>query len=164
MEAKAKLFGHPIHPMLIVFPLGLFTTAAVFDVVTLITGNGRWSEMAMWLMLVGVAGGVGAALFGLIDYLAIPGGTRARRVGLLHGLGNVVVVAMFVWSWLLHRQHPADPVLLAHILSIGGAALGAITSWLGGELVGRLGVAVDDGANLNAPSSLSGRPARGTEV
>jgi len=159
MESKVKAFGHPIHPMLIVFPLGLLITAVVFDIIKLVTDHGRWSDYAWHLIAVGIIGGLLAALFGLIDWLAIPSGTRAKSIGLLHGIGNVVVVALFGISWLLRRDEPRDPSTLALVLSFAGILLGTVTSWLGGELVDRLGVGVDAGAHLNAPSSLSKRPA-----
>src|ERR687884_663544 len=101
MESKVKLFGHPIHPMLIVLPLGLLAAALVFDILYLITGNGALATVAFWNILAGIIGGLLAAVFGLIDWLAIPGGTRAKQVGLLHGVGNVVVVGLFAVSWLL---------------------------------------------------------------
>src|ERR671939_2173905 len=101
MESKAKLFGHPIHPMLIVFPLGLLATSVVFDVIAHATADGKWAEMAFWMIAAGVVGGLLAAVFGLVDWLAIPSGTRAKRVGALHGVGNVVVVGLFAVSWLL---------------------------------------------------------------
>jgi uncharacterized membrane protein len=72
----------------------------------------------------------------------------------------VVVVVLFAASWWLRREAPSDPATLAIVVAAAGAALATLTGWLGGELVGRLGVGVDDGANLDAPSSLSGRPAR----
>jgi uncharacterized membrane protein len=159
MESKAKLFGHPIHQMLVVFPLGLLATAVVFDVIYLVTGRGYWSEIAFWMIAAGAIGGVLAAVFGLVDWVAIPSGTRAKRIGLLHGAGNLVVMALFGASWLLRFDAPAAPGLIALALSFLGAGLSLGTAWLGGELVDRLGVGVDDGANLNAPSSLSGRPA-----
>ena len=159
MEARAKLFGHPIHQMLIVFPLGLLATGIVFDLLRLGTGTGYWSEIAYWMIAAGIVGGLVAAPFGWIDWLRIPHGTRAKSVGALHGAGNVVVVALFVASWLLRRDQPQSPGTLALLLSFAGAGLSVATGWLGGELVGRLGVGVDDAAHLNAPSSLSG-PAR----
>ncbi len=159
MESKAKLLGHPVHPMLIVFPLGLLATAVVFDAITLATQDGRWSEMAFWMIAAGVLGGLAAAVFGLIDWLAIPSGTRAKAVGLWHGASNVAVVALFVGSWLLRRDAPAAPGGQALALSFVAAGLALVAGWLGGELVDRLGVGVDRGAHLNAPSSLSGRPA-----
>lgn len=155
MESRVKLFGHPVHPMLIVFPLGILGGSVVFDVVYLVTKTGRWADIAFWMIAAGAVGGLLAAMFGLIDWLAIPARTRAKRVGILHGTGNVVVVGLFAASWLLRRPEPLDPPLLAHILSFAGFGLATITGWLGGELVFRLGVGVDDKANLNAPSSLS---------
>ena len=156
MRARARLYCHPIHQMLIVFPLGLLTTAVILDVVHLVRGGELSAEMAFWLIAGGIVGGLVAAIFGLIDWLGIPSGTRAHRIGLLHGVGNVVVVALFAGSWLLRRDRPVSPETLALVLSFAGAALATVTGWLGGELVDRLGVGVDDGANLNAPSSLSG--------
>ena len=159
MESRAKLLGHPIHQMLIVFPLGLLATAVVFDVIGLFGPDGVWSLMAYYMIAAGVLTGLVAAIFGAIDYFAIPRGTRARYVGTLHGVGNVVVVALFGASWLLRRVNPQDPPIESLLFSFLGFLLAAGTGWLGGELVDRLGVGVDDGAHLNSPSSLSGRRA-----
>jgi uncharacterized membrane protein len=161
MESKAKLFGHPIHQMLIVFPLGLLGTSFVFDIIHLATGAGRWADVAFWMIASGIVGGLVAAVFGVIDSVAIQRGTRARRVGTWHGVGNVVVVALFAVSWLLRRDAPADPGALPIALSAAGVLLALITGWMGGELVTRLGVGVSDRAHLDAPSSLSDRPASG---
>lgn len=154
MESRAKLFGHPIHPMLIVFPLGLFVTSLIFDIIRYASGDGTWSLVAFYMIGGGIIGGLLAAIFGLIDWLAIPDGTRAKSLGLWHGLGNVVVVLLFIVSWFVRRPVPADPPAGAFVLSILGVLLGAVTGWLGGELVDRLGIGVDEGANPNAPSSL----------
>jgi uncharacterized membrane protein len=159
MESRAKLFGHPIHPMLIVFPLGLLAMALVFDLVHLFTGNGYWSEVGFWMIAAGVVTGLLAAPFGLIDWIAIPAGTRAKRVGALHGAGNVIVLLLYAMSWWLRRPGPQDPVAMAYMLSFIGGAIALFTGWLGGELVDRLGVGVDEGADVNAPSSLSAKRA-----
>ena len=159
MESKAKLFGHAIHPMLIPFPLGLLATSIAFDIVYLLTGNGKWSEIAFWMIAAGVIGGLVAAVPGLIDWLAIPSGTRAKAVGLWHGGGNVVAIVLFIVSWLLRVGEPGEPGAIPIILSVVGVILSGVTGWLGGELVERLGVGVDKGAHLNSPNSLSGRPA-----
>jgi uncharacterized membrane protein len=160
MEARAKIVGHAVHQMLIVFPLGLFSTAVIFDVIHLISGGPTWSLVSYWMIAAGIIGGLCAALFGVIDWSKIPSGTRAYRIGVLHGLGNVVVVALFAVSWWLRRPDPGNPSAVAIGFMIVGAALSLVTGWLGGELVDRLGVGVDDGANLNAPSSLSNKAAR----
>jgi len=152
----AKLLGHPIHQMLIVFPLGLLATAVIFDIIALTTGNGMWLTVAFYMIGAGIIGGLTAAVFGLIDWTSIPAGTRAKAIGLYHGLGNVVVVGLFAGSWMIRRVDPMAPGKTALILSFAGFALATVTGWLGGELVTRLGIGVDEGANANAPSSLSG--------
>jgi uncharacterized membrane protein len=155
MDSRAKFMGHPIHPMLVVFPLGLFITAVVFDVAYVYTTNVTFAVVSFWNIAAGIVGGLLAAVFGLIDWLGIPAGTRAKRIGLLHGVGNVIVVALFASSWWL-RWNDADslPSTLAVVLSVCAVGLGVVTGWLGGELVDRLGVGVDDGAHVDAPSSL----------
>jgi uncharacterized membrane protein len=159
MESKAKLLGHSVHPMLIAFPVGLLVTAVIFDVIHLATKNSLWASISYYMIAAGIIGGLVAAVFGFTDYLAIPAGTRAKAVGRTHGLGNVIVVVLFLLSWWMRRPSPQAPSGSALLFSFLGVALGLVTSWLGGELVERLGVAVHDGANLDAPSSLSGLPA-----
>ena len=167
MESRAKVLGHAAHPILIVFPLGLLATAVIFDIIYLATGNGRWSDIAYYLIAAGLIGGLVASVPGFIDWLAIPSGTRAKRLGLLHAVGNDIVLILFFLSWWLRRGvapdaatgFPGDPPTLALALSFAGAALSMVTGWMGGELIERLGVAVHDGAHLDAPNSLSGRPA-----
>ena len=159
MESRAKIFGHPIHQMLIPLPLGVLAISLVFDLIGRFADRPHLHTAAFSMIAAGVVTGLLAAVFGLVDFLAIPGGTRAKRVGAMHGVGNVIVVALFAASWLVRRDHPSDPGTLGILLSAAGAGLATITGWLGGELVDRLGVGIDDGANLNAPSSLHG-PAR----
>ena len=103
--------------------------------------------------------GLIAAPFGLIDWLAIPARTRAKRIGTLHGIGNVIVVLMFAASAWLRWDVPQIPSVLAVTLSLVGFLLALVTGWLGGELVDRLGVGVDDDAHIDAPSSLRTRRA-----
>lgn len=159
MESRTKIFGHPIHPMLIVFPLGLLATSLIFDIMYLITLTQQWAVIAFYMMGAGIIGGAIAAIFGLLDWLAIPGGTRAKQIGLLHGIGNVVIVVIFIVDWVMRRDNPSVPDNTSIILSFIGIILAVLTGWLGGELVDRLGVGVDRGANLNSPNSLTGRPA-----
>ena len=161
MESKAKLLGHPIHQMLIVFPLGLVATAVAFDIVGLATGDASCFRISFWMIAGGIIGGLLSAVFGLIDWWAIL--ERApRTLGCGMG-GNVVVVVLFIVSWFLRRPVPENPGGAAFGLAFVAVALALVTGWLGGELVDRLGVGVDDEAHLNAPSSLSGRPAREAE-
>jgi uncharacterized membrane protein len=100
-----------------------------------------------------------AAIIGTIDAFAIPSGTRAKSVSVLHGSGNALILVLFAVSWILRFTAPGNPPVAAYVLSFLGAALLGVTGWLGGELILRLGIGVDEGANLNAPNSLSGLPA-----
>src|SRR4051812_17041691 len=159
MESRAKFLGHPIHPMLIVFPLGLLATAVIFDLIALIKGAPQLFDAAYWMIAAGLIGGVISAVFGLIDWLAIPAGTRAKAIGLWHGVGNLIVILLFAMSWWLRRPIPDNPPWVAIGFSFVAVILALVTAWLGGELVDRLGVGVDRGANLNSPNSLSKRPA-----
>lgn len=160
MESRAKLLGHPVHPMLVVVPLGSFIAAVIFDGLYLWGGNAALATVGYWNIAAGVVGGLLAAVFGLIDWAAIPSGTRAKRIGLLHGGSMVVVVSLFALAWWM-RYSAVDPAPTTNIflIELGALLLGAVAGWLGGELVDRLGVGIDSGAHLDAPSSLSGRPA-----
>jgi uncharacterized membrane protein len=161
MESRVKVLGHPVHPMLIVLPLGLFLSAVVFDALHMWGGAERFATVGYWNIAGGVIGGLLAAVFGIIDWLAIPAGTRAKRIGLMHGGTMVATVLAFATVWLLRGDAPGNIARGGvFALEVGALMLGTFGGWLGGELVDRLGVGVDDGANLNAPSSLSHRPAR----
>lgn len=149
-----KILGHSVHPILIVFPLGLLATGVVFDVIHMIWGNPVFAVVAYWMIAAGIVGGLAAAPFGWIDWFGIPSGTRAKSIGLAHGLVNTVVLLIFAVSWYLRSGVPERPTMLASMLAIGGAAVALVGGWLGGELVERLGVGVHHGANADAPSSL----------
>jgi uncharacterized membrane protein len=142
--------------MLIVFPLGLFATAVIFDILHLVTGSTTLTVASYYMIAAGVIGGLLAAIFGFTDWLGLPNNSRARHIGLWHGLGNFTIVVLFAISWFLRRGNanfvPGTPAL---ICSFVGVFMALFTAWIGGELVYRLGVAVDPGANVNAPSSLT---------
>jgi uncharacterized membrane protein len=106
------------------------------------------------MIAAGVIGGLIAAVFGLIDWLAIPNNTRAKTVGILHAITNVLVLGLFSASWFLRRDMPNRTTMLAIGVSFLACVLSCLGAWFGGELVVRLGVGVDNGAHLNAPNSL----------
>ena len=173
MESNVKLLGHPIHPVLVAFPVALFTIGVVFDLLGVLTGNADFHAVSFWTIGSGLLVGLGAAVFGLIDWLAIRSGTRAKRIGAWHGGGNVVMVLLFAASWWLRLGEPGNaPSGVSILLGVAGILIALVTAWLGGELVYRLRIGVDEIAGSNAPSSLertgqardarteSGRPAR----
>jgi len=155
MDSKARLLGHSVHPMLIVFPLGLLGTAVIFDIIRMFSGSTVLAVAAYWMLAAGIIGGLVAAVFGLIDWMAIPSDTRAKSVGLTHGLVNVCAVLLFAVSWYLRNDAPEHPTVAASVVAIAGLIVALVGGWLGGELVERLGVGVHPGANPNAPSSLA---------
>ena len=160
MRSKARFLGHPNHPMLVVIPLGLFIAAVVFDGLHYWLGDAMFAAISYYNIAAGIIGGLLAAVFGLVDWLAIPSGTRAKRIGLFHGAINVTMVMLFAAVWIARSALP-DLAATTLVLGVELVAIGLalLAGWLGGELVDRLGVGVDEGANLNAPNSLSGRPA-----
>jgi uncharacterized membrane protein len=164
MESRAKVLGHPLHQQLVPFPLGLLGTAVVFDLIHVAREWPGLARAADYMLLAGIVGGVVAALVGVIDWAAVPSGTRARRVATVHGAGNVGVVGLFAVAWWLRRDEPADPPRTVLLLEVIAAAGALVTAWLGGELIARLAVGVDRGAHLDAPNSLSGRPASESET
>ena len=155
MESRLKLFGHPVHPMLIVFPLGLLATALIFDILYVGTGNEDLATFSYWALIAGIIGGLLAAIFGALDWLGIPSGTRAKRIGAFHGVGNLVVTRLFLAALIARWGRPAYlPDILPMVLALLGGGLALITAWLGGELVYRLRVGVDEDAGLDASNSL----------
>jgi uncharacterized membrane protein len=159
MADNVRAFGHAIHPMLMVIPLGLLSTAVVFDIIYLFNDNDRFAVAAGYNIAAGVIGGVLAAIFGWADWRrAIPDGTRAKGLGLQHGLGNTLVLVLFAISWILRaREDSWEPGIVALILSFLGIVIAGVTGWMGGELVERLGISVHKGASADAPSSLKSR-------
>lgn len=159
MAGKINFLGHPVHPMVIVYPLAFLTAAVVLDIAYWITANTFLSSISFWCVVVGVLSGLFAAIFGFADWLALPTGTRAKRIGLWHAGVMDTVIILFAISWWLRYSAPAAPSVTAIVLEIIGILFGLLGGWLGGELVYRLSVGVDFDAHVNSPSSLSGRPA-----
>src|SRR5437868_12170899 len=89
-------YGHPFHPILVTVPIGAWIAALVFDIVSRAGDDGpSFAKGAYWLVGIGIVGALVAALFGLMDLLAIPRRTPAFRTGLTHLILNLVVVALF---------------------------------------------------------------------
>jgi uncharacterized membrane protein len=163
MRSRVRAAGHAVHPILIVFPLGLLTTSVGFDILYLITDRATFAFTAAHLIAAGVLMGVVTAATGWLDWwLVTPQGSRARRVGLLHGLVNAVVLVLFAVSWSVRLAEtdwtPTWPAFTAAWL---GVLMAGVGGWLGGELVERLGISVEEDAHPDAPSSLSGVSASG---
>lgn len=160
MAGKINFLGHPVHPILIVFPLGLLPTAVACDIIYLLRGNPNWAHISYWLVAGGVLSGIVAAFFGFADWLNLPAGSRAKKIGVNHLIVNDVMLVCFAISWFMRRADPNHPGNVAIALGIIGLLFGLVGGWLGGELVYRMSVGVDFDAHVDSPSSLSGRPAK----
>jgi uncharacterized membrane protein len=163
MKARVLVAGHALHAQLIVFPLGLLGISPLWDILGLVQGRPMWGTVAYWTIVAGVVGALLAAVPGFLDYLKIPAGTRARSIGTYHLILNLIIVALFAVSLALRaagdRQY-AQPSVAAMIPGWIAVALAVVSGWLGGELVETLGIGVHEGANPDAPSSLSRRAPR----
>src|SRR5215204_6377611 len=101
MKSRVRAFGHPVHPMLVMFPIALFVTGFVFDAIQFFSDNGTFSQVGFWCITAGLIGAVLAAATGVTDWTKIPQATRAKSVGLRHGLLNSVVLVAFLISWII---------------------------------------------------------------
>jgi uncharacterized membrane protein len=160
MAGKINFLGHPVHPMVIVFPLGLLPTAVACDIIYLVRNNPNWAHISYWLIAAGVLSGIVAAGFGFADWWALASGTRAKCLGVWRLAVNDVMLVLFAVSWWMRRSMPDHPNTTMIALGVAGLAFGLVGGWLGGELVYRLSVGVDFDAHVDSPSSLSGHPAR----
>ena len=154
MESHSKVAGHPTHPILIALPLGLLMTSLIFDIRAKKRLDSTDGKIARALIGAGVLSGLVAAIPGIIDWRNIPAGSRAKSIGLVHGSGNVLALTLFALSWKKRRPNETQPDTSAVALSLVASAILGFTGWLGGEMVYRLGIGVDPGANPDAPNSL----------
>ena len=151
MHTPARVKGHPIHPMLVVFPIGLWGFSLVADLVYHWgIGGAAWSLVAYYTMAGGVVGALLAAIPGVIDLFSIRD-RRAKRIGIAHMVINVLVVALYVVNLFLRgsQGYGADGGVA---LSVAGVGLLSISGWLGGELVYVYGVAVEGRAEGREPA------------
>jgi uncharacterized membrane protein len=154
MESRIKVLGHPAHQAFVVLPAGLLLGATIFDIIAMGTSRPEWAVTTTHTLAAGIVAGALAAPVGTLDYLAIPPGTRAKRIGMLHGISNVVALLFFTASWLLRVETPIRIPFASHVLLFAGFAVVSLAAWFGGELVSRLGVGVSASSHLDATSSL----------
>ena len=138
----ARLFNHPIHPMLIPLPIGLWIFSFVCDLVyRFLSSDPVWDEVALYSMAGGIAGALLAALPGFVDFLSLEE-PRVRRVAFTHMLVNLTTVALYAVNLWLRTESPPGAGT-PFVLSVVGVLLLGVAGWLGGELVFRYGVAVE---------------------
>jgi uncharacterized membrane protein len=147
MASPASIGGHPIHPMIIPFPIGLWVFSLVADLIYLWRGNPVWRDyIAFYALLGGIIGAAAAAVPGLIDWLSIKN-PRVVKIANWHARLNVIALLIFAASFYL-RTHSGAAMVSGNYsiplaLSVLGVILISISGYLGGEMVFRHGVAVD---------------------
>ena len=143
MKSKAVLLGHPVHPMLIPFPLAFLTGAVLFDAAGLVSGNPAWWATGRHLVAAGIVTALLAAVPGVVDYLyTVPPGSSGKTRATRHMAAMLSAVALFTAAWLLRSAAaPPGPGVLS--LEAAGLALLAAGGYMGGTLVTRNLISVD---------------------
>ena len=140
MISRASVAGHPLHPMLVPLPIGLWIFSLVCDVVFFVKGTGIWSTLALYTMAGGIIGALLAALPGLYDLYHLRH-SQAKTIGLWHMGINLSLVTLYVLNFLWRLN--AEPVAKGpFVLSILAVIALAVSGWLGGEMVYAHGVGV----------------------
>lgn len=144
MRARAQIKSHPLHPLLVAFPIGLFVTSFIFDLIGTALGFGSLFAAAWYCIIAGLIGGVLAAIAGAVDLFGVvPPNSSAKSRGYKHAILNVVVVCLFL-AEVVYRGTPAAPAdVTSLVISAVGVVLLFTSGWLGGTLVYRNQIAVD---------------------
>src|ERR1044072_837803 len=143
MRTPANIAKHPIHPMLVPIPIGLWVFSFVCDLVYGFGGGGEaWRTVAFYTMVGGVVGALLAAIPGLIDMLSLAG--AQKKTALTHMAINLPVVALYVVNIFVRMGNPEN-LQLATWMSVISIALLLVSGWLGGKMVFEHGIAVDTG-------------------
>lgn len=143
MKSTAHIKGHPIHPILICFPLAFLIGSWVFDLINIFSASDDFATTGRYLNIAGIASGLLAAIPGIIDYSStIPKNSSAKKRGATHGLLNTSAIILFSIALYFRYNNSPDYYLIAGIGTIGVILL-FISGWLGGTLVYRNQIGVD---------------------
>jgi uncharacterized membrane protein len=138
--SRAAIAGHPLHPMLVPFPITLLLAALAADIGFWLSQDFFWARASLWLLGAGVCFAVAAAVLGLIDFLSLPA-ARQGHWGWLHGLGNGAALLLALINLAYRWTNPAEAIVpTGLVLSLLVAVILFVTAWAGGELVYRLGI------------------------
>lgn len=155
MSTRITVAGHPIHPMLVTIPIGLWVFSMICDFVFLYTGDSRWAVTAYFSLGGGIIGALIAALPGLLDLLSLHD-DKARRMGTYHLVLNLAIVVVQAANFWLRMQDDGNAAVLPRAISMVAVAALIISGWLGGHLVHVLGVTQPQNAAETAASRDAG--------
>jgi uncharacterized membrane protein len=158
MQGKAVVARHPIHPMLVALPIGLFVGVLVSDIISIWGDRTFWPEVSLWLIAFGVVGALLAAAFGFTDYLTAPMTAAMKKTATKHMVLNLVMVAFYIAAFFV-RYADATSVV-GYVLTYIGLAVLVTSGWLGGHLV-----YVDHlGTTATGPADAQGRTVETTRA
>jgi len=141
MQGKATIAGHPVHPMLVPFPIGFLVGALICDIILAFTHNPFWPQVAVVLLGFGIVAALVTAVAGFIDYGTAPMSDAAKSTATRHMIFNLVAVVVFAIAFWLRL---GDNVSTAGIvLTVVGVLIMAVAGYLGGHLSYHYGVGVD---------------------
>jgi uncharacterized membrane protein/nitrite reductase/ring-hydroxylating ferredoxin subunit len=143
MKSTAHIKGHPIHPMLVPFPIAFFIGALLFDLLALLFEKDGFAQTAGYLIMAGIIAALITAIPGFIDYLyTVPPKSTGKTRAAKHGLLNLSIVALFLFVWL-YRQQENVSMLVVILFELIGAVLLTVSGWMGGTLVYRNQIGVN---------------------
>jgi uncharacterized membrane protein len=155
MVSRASIAGHPIHPMLVPIPIGLFVFSLVADIAVYLGWVGAWPAVALYCMGGGIIGALLAAVFGLVDLLSLRD-DRTKRIGVAHMVINLIVVTLYIVNfWMRYQGESIEGI--PGTLSIIAILMLVASGWLGGHMVYVHGVGVNAGASTGATTNV-GKP------
>jgi uncharacterized membrane protein len=153
MDSRLRIAGQAVQPVLVMFPLGLFSMAVLFDLADLLGAPQIIGQLAYWNICAGLVGGILAALAGAVDMMMTRAGSQAKRAGVLQGLMNMGVLILFAVLLMLRMRTPDRVVggglFVVELLALAGAVYAA---WFGGELVNRRRIAAQPAQAARRPS------------
>lgn len=151
VPSTVAIAGHPLHPLIVTFPIAFLTGALGADVGYWLTQDLFWARAALWLIGAGFISGLLAAFTGMLDFLKIDR-VKKHSAGKIHMVGNVTAMGLTSMNWILRWNNVEGAVLpMGLILSLIVASLLGITGWYGAELVYRHKVAVIGDGDRHEP-------------
>jgi uncharacterized membrane protein len=156
MSTPASIRGHPLHPMLVTIPIGLWVFSFACDIASYSTANPLWTLMAFYTLAAGEVGALAAAIPGLIDFVSLRS-PRARKIAAAHMALNLTIVTLVAvnlwWRWTAEVE-TVGPYALSGLTIV----LLIVSGWLGGELVHVLGVTVGETSGVASENERVARP------
>jgi uncharacterized membrane protein len=150
MQGRATILGHPIHPILVSFPIAFFAGAFVCDIIYVLRPTPFWPLMSLVLIGFGIIGGALAAVFGLIDYLTAPMSRAARKSALTHLVLAVTTIAVFGVAFFL-RYYDTTSTIGYILTALGVLVLGGAGAF-GGHLAYHHRIGVEENADVRSAS------------